>query len=215
MANLSTPIRPTSARDLSEELFDGVPGAPDRKLRSQDTSKGQRYERNRQAKVKSVAKRLTFDQEDDESSQESSTSALSRRRRGDAPTKPSSDCVFLGPSIQLRKKAKVSNSSLKRSYSSSTSMSDLLDSNSSNKSKKMRTLETNPESNSHPQTRLYTSMQRANSAASKTELNKGSELDKKTISDGLYAAWRQSPTRHNCDMLPLETPPLVDMVLIR
>lgn len=212
MADLSTPVRLTSAKDLSEDLFDGVPGAPDRKPRSQASTK-ERTEKDRQAKVKGVAKRLAFDQ-DDQPDQESSRSAISKRR-GIAPTKPSSDCVFLGPSIQLRKKAKTPNPSLKRSYSSSTSMADLLDVNPNKRNKSTRTTEIQSELNSHPQTKLYTSMRRAISASSKFESNRRSDLDKKTLSDGFYAAWRQSPSPHSCDILRLETPPLVDMVLIR
>jgi hypothetical protein len=127
MAGPSTPIKLKSKRDTGEErFFNGVPGAPNGKLRARERE-GVLSER--QAKIKSVAKKLSFHKDDRpqvDTAIEADTSQPAKRRS--IPIKGDDDCVFFGPALRLPSKQNAPSSTppMKRCHSSSTSMDDLI-----------------------------------------------------------------------------------------
>ena len=124
----STPLpRRTAVPSLDEDYFDGVPGAPTRKLRSQpigadaDTIKDQR-----RAKAKSVAKLLNFatERKGDFGASGSSSSSASQQV---GESHDHSQFQLRSPVALRRSPRRPSISpTLKRSYSASTSADDLM-----------------------------------------------------------------------------------------
>jgi hypothetical protein len=127
----STPVKEMSNALDQSNYYNGVPGAPDRKLRSHGRDQdNQRLQR--QAKVKSIAKLLDFGQERHPSSEDDEIRQTKARKIAkDSRGETSKDGSSLASPIHLQKKKEgksylLNDPYTQRTCSSSASQEDLL-----------------------------------------------------------------------------------------
>lgn len=209
MAGPSTPVKSTIPNRYhnQEDVFDGVPGAPKGKQRSAVPAKSHN---ERQARIKSVARRLSFGQDDFTSSpaaitHEAGPSKATKGKR--TPVKGPDDVFSLKSPIRLRNGKSYSPASspyMKRCYSSSTSMEDLI-------SKKARLSSGKGREGMAPSAliRCKTSSM-ARSLSAMTESTGGGKVGTGANCDDVYISRRCTPSPGLYDALQLHSLPLIN-----